>query len=106
MGKAVIASRTIGQTGTVSGPLMDGGTLCDVGENGWPEQTGMYVRPGDAAALREAMRYLLERPDVATRMGAAGRAYVEAELSLDRFVDRVSAVIAPAATSSARQALA
>ena len=106
MGKAVIASRTIGQTGTVSGLLMDGGTLRDIGENGWPEQTGMYVRPGDAAALRDAMRYLLERPDAAARMGDAGRAYVEAELSLDRFVDRVSAVIAPATTSTARQALA
>lgn len=106
MGKAVITSRTVGQTGTVSGPLMEDGALRDIGEDAWPEQTGIYVRPADPAALREAMNYLLERPDVAARMGAAGRAYVEAELSLDRFVDRVSAVIAPESAITSRQALA
>ncbi len=106
MGKAVIASRTIGQTGTVSGPLMRDGALHDIAEHAWGEDTGIYVPPGDAAALRQAMMYLIERPDVALRMGAAGRAHVEAALSLDRFVDRVSDVIAPISANAPRKALA
>lgn len=106
MGKAVITSRTRGQTGTVSGPLMDAGALRDIGEDAWHEPTGIYVPPGDPAALRQAMDYLLERPDVAGRMGAAGRAHVEAALNLDRFVDRVSDVIAPATSGAPRTAFA
>ena len=106
MGKAVITSRTRGQTGTVSGPLMRDGALRDIGEDAWPERTGIYVPPGDPAALRQAMIYLLERPDVAARMGAAARAHVEAALSLDRFVDRISAVIAPETASAPRPAFA
>lgn len=95
MGKAVVVSRTRGQTGTVSGMLMEAGALRDIGEQAWPEATGIYVRPADAVSLRDAISYLLERPDVARRMGEAGREHVLSSLTLEHFVERVGAVIAP-----------
>jgi glycosyltransferase involved in cell wall biosynthesis len=103
MGKAVIVSRTRGQTGVVSGPLMERGRLRDIGENTSPAHTGIYVPPGDPASLRDAITWLIERPAVAARMGAAGRALVDAELSLERFVDRMAAIIAPVATPEAAE---
>ncbi|MGH7718292.1 MAG: glycosyltransferase family 4 protein, partial [Gemmatimonadaceae bacterium] len=36
-------------------------------------ETGLLVEPDDPAALADAMAYLLDHPDVAARMGAAGR---------------------------------
>lgn len=72
MGKAVIATRTAGLSGLF--------------ENG---QQGIYVPPGDATALREAMEHLLGRPEEAQRMGRAGRALVEREHGLD---DRMAAL--------------
>lgn len=98
MGKCVVVSQTRGQTGVVSGPLMQDGRLQDIGENAWHDRTGIYVPPGDDAALHQTIQYLLDRPDVARRMGEAGRAFIESELSLGHFVARMSAVIAPAAT--------
>ncbi len=96
MGKCVVVSRTRGQSGVVSGPLMDeGGRLRDIGESAWSDYTGIYVAPRSDAALRHTITYLLDRPDVALRMGEAGRAFVESHLSLDHFVERISAVIAP-----------
>lgn len=96
MGKCVVVSQTRGQSGVVSGPLMRDGRLQDIGENAWHDRTGIYVPPGDDAALRQTITYLLDRPDVARRMGEAGRAFIESHLSLDHFVERMSAVIAPA----------
>ncbi len=69
MGKAVICSRALGQRALV----VDG-------------ETGIYVPPGDVAALRAAIQYLLDHPAEAARMGAAGRRRVEHELSLDHYV--------------------
>jgi glycosyltransferase involved in cell wall biosynthesis len=40
-------------------------------------ETGLLVQAGDADALRQAMRVLLERPDLRSRMGVAARASVE-----------------------------
>ena len=37
-----------------------------------PHNHGLLVPPKDAAALGEAIRHLLERPDEARRMGEAG----------------------------------
>lgn len=95
MAKAVIVSRTSGQVGTVTGPLMQDGRMHDVGERAWPEATGIYVTPGDDRGLRDAISYLMDHPEVATRMGAAGRRHAEAEFSLDHFVHRMATVIAP-----------
>ena len=48
---------------------------------------GFYVRPGDPRALRGAIRHLLDHPEQAARMGAAGRALVERRHRLDDRLD-------------------
>jgi len=73
MGKAVIASRARGQRDLVR----DG-------------ETGLYIPPGDPRALRAAIAHLLAHPDEAERMGRAGRAIAERELTLDRWVSSVA----------------
>lgn len=76
MGRAVICSRTPGQTDVV----VDG-------------ETGIYVPPGDPQALREAIDYLLANPAVAERMGQAGRRRIEQSMSLDRYVERLGQLV-------------
>jgi glycosyltransferase involved in cell wall biosynthesis len=76
MGKAVICSRTAGQTDVV----VDG-------------VTGLYVPPGDPVALRAAIQRLLDHPDVAERMGTAGRQRVLDEMSLDRYTERLNTLL-------------
>jgi glycosyltransferase involved in cell wall biosynthesis len=77
MERAVICSRTAGQTDTV---VHDG--------------SGLYVPPGDVAALRSAIERLLADPDDAARLGHHGRQLVDTDLSLDRYVSRFAAVVA------------
>jgi glycosyltransferase involved in cell wall biosynthesis len=77
MGKAVVATRTRGQVDVIRD-----------GEN------GLYVPPGDVEALRAAIRRLLNDPEEAQRMGAAGRALVESRHTLDRWVTDVADVVA------------
>jgi hypothetical protein len=55
--------------------------------------TGFYVRPGDPADLRAAIKYLLDHPDVAEELGRNGRRVVEALFGLDAFTARFTAVI-------------
>jgi glycosyltransferase involved in cell wall biosynthesis len=93
MAKAVIVTRTRGQTGVVSGQLMTSGGLADIGEASWAQATGMYVPPGDAGALRMAITYLLDNPDIASAMGAAGRRHVEANFTIELFAERISRMI-------------
>lgn len=76
MERAVICSRTPGQTDVIV-----------EGEN------GLYVPAGDADALRAAMQRLLDSPDEAKRLGQAGRRLVEREMSLDRYVERLQALV-------------
>jgi glycosyltransferase involved in cell wall biosynthesis len=73
MSRAVICSRTPGQTDVI----VEG-------------ETGMYVPPNDPAALRAAIRYLLEHPDEAARMGRAGRQRVEQSMSLECYAAGLS----------------
>lgn len=70
MSKAVICSQTPGQTDVV----VEG-------------ETGLYVPPGDAEALKKAIEYLLNNPQEAERMGRAGRKRIEDEMSLDCYVE-------------------
>jgi len=51
--------------------------------------TGLVVRAGDAAALRDAVDRVTTDPALASRLGAAGRARVEDEFTLDRLRDRL-----------------
>lgn len=77
MGKAVICSRTAGQTDVI----LDG-------------ETGIYVRPGDPVDLRQAIQRLLADPEEARRMGKAARHRVE-EMDVERYARRLRDVILP-----------
>ena len=79
MGKAVICSKTTGQV--------------DVIQDG---KTGLFVPQGDPAALREAIQYLWDNPDVALRMGNEGRKCVEKHYTLESFVSNVKRVVCDA----------
>jgi glycosyltransferase involved in cell wall biosynthesis len=102
MGKAVIVSRTRGQSGAVSGSLFHDGIFTDIGEHAWSEDTGIYVPPADAHALRAAMAYLLENPGIAQSMGEAGRRYVLANATTAHFAQRLAAMIAPSRVQQMR----
>jgi glycosyltransferase involved in cell wall biosynthesis len=96
MSKAVIVTRTRGQTDTVVGPLWSAGQDAWPAEGPFPEDcTGIYVPPGDAQALRSAIVYLLERPELTAVLGGNARVFVEERMSLDRFVQRLATVIEP-----------
>jgi glycosyltransferase involved in cell wall biosynthesis len=77
MGKAVICSRTRGQTDVV----VDG-------------ETGVYVTPGDSGQLRAAIVRLLEDPARAEAIGASGRSYVERECDVTVYARRLATVVA------------
>ena len=83
MERAVICSRTPGQTDVI----VDG-------------ETGVYVPPKNAVALRAAITSLLADPDAAARMGRRGRALVEQRLNLDAYVERLTVVVRALAQSS------
>ncbi len=72
MGKAVICSRIQGQM-----------EFLDDGVN------GIFVPPEDPQALREAILYLWEHPDVAARMGAEGRRRAEEIFALEHFASNI-----------------
>jgi glycosyltransferase involved in cell wall biosynthesis len=76
MGKAVIVSRTRGQR--------------DVIQDG---VNGIYVPPGDAAALRRAITDLLAAPERAAQLGANARRTIESHMSLDLWVNRIADVV-------------
>ena len=73
MEKAVLCSRTAGQTDII----IDG-------------ENGRYVPPGDVAALRQAIEQLLAQPELTARMGKAGRRLIEQEMSLDHYSERLA----------------
>jgi len=58
-----------------------------------PGETGILVRQGDAAQMAREVAALLEDRDRMSAMGVAGRRWVEAELSLDKMVDRYEALL-------------
>lgn len=76
MGKAVVCTRVPGQTDVV----IDG-------------ETGRYVPPRDPAALRKEIERLLDHPEEADRWGARGRQLIEEEMNLDRYSQRLSALL-------------
>ncbi len=76
MGKAIICSRIQGQL-----------EFIEDGVN------GLFVPPGDPQALREAILYLWERPELAARMGAEGRRRAEEIFALDYFVANVRQIV-------------
>ncbi len=77
MSRAVVVTRTRGQVGTVR-----------------HLQNGLEVPVRDAAALREAISWLLDHPDESRRMGREGRHTVESGMAVGHFVERMSRVVA------------
>lgn len=76
MGKAVICTRTTGQTDTIV-----------------DRENGLYVPPGDAAALRAAIEELLADPGTAARLGAAGRRWVREHADIEVYAARLGEVV-------------
>lgn len=80
MAKPVIVSKTSGQNDVII-----------------DNETGIYVPPGDAAALRVALCRVTAEPDFAARLGANARKWVEERATLDLWADRISnAILVPA----------
>ncbi len=77
MERAVICSLTPGQT--------------DVIRDG---ETGVYVPPEDAGALRAAIQRLLDAPELAAEMGHRGRRVIDDEMNLDVYVTRLRGYLA------------
>ncbi len=73
MGKAVICTRTPGQTDII----VDG-------------ENGLYVEPGDPGSLRTAIQWLLDHHEEAERMGRNGRHLIEQKMSLEHYVPRLA----------------
>jgi glycosyltransferase involved in cell wall biosynthesis len=76
MGIPVVASKG----GTVGEYILDG-------------ESGVLVEPEDPSALRGAIMSLLGNPQEAQRLGENGRQRVEEELSLEKYVDTLAAII-------------
>ncbi len=83
MERAVVCSRTEGQTDTI----VDG-------------ETGLYVPPGDSAALRRAIQRLLDDPDEAHLLGAAGRRWAVEHADIRRYAERLAATTTPAGATA------
>jgi glycosyltransferase involved in cell wall biosynthesis len=73
MGKAVIVTATRGQSGVVHDGL-----------------TGITVPPGDAAELRDAIRYLLENPSERRRLGWSAREAVLDGYTVEAYAERLA----------------
>ena len=76
MAKPVIVTRTIGQR--------------DVVEDG---VNGVYVPPGDSAALRAAIVHLLQNPHEAARLGANARKTIEDRMTLDHWASTIAETV-------------
>jgi glycosyltransferase involved in cell wall biosynthesis len=76
MGKAVICSRTEAQKDIVV-----------------EDETGLYVKPEDPRALRQAIEYLWNNPHLAAEMGAKGRARVEQLFTFESWLLNMKEVV-------------
>jgi glycogen(starch) synthase len=56
------------------------------------QQTGLLVEKEDSRALAEAITYLLDHPEIATKMGEAARSRAQAIFSWKRHVDAFDAL--------------
>jgi len=51
-------------------------------------KTGLLVEPGDHISLAEAIKYLIDHPDLAKQMGELGRARIESEFNMQTIASR------------------
>jgi len=76
MARPVVCSRVPGQTDVIT-----------------QDENGRYVAAGDGSALRAEIARLLAEPEEAERLGANGRRLIEREMNLDRYVERLAAIV-------------
>ena len=76
MGKAVVCSKTAGQTDIIV-----------------DHENGLYTTPENAQSLHDAIQYLLDHPAEATKMGKNGRSLIENEMSLKKYVERLNVYV-------------
>ena len=76
MGKPVITSRITGRSDFV----VDG-------------ETGFYVPPGDPEALRDRIRYLMDRPELIRDMGQRARKLVLEKYTVQAYAARIAAAV-------------
>lgn len=88
MGKAVVVTRTTGQTDVIV-----------EGEN------GLTVAPGDVDGWRSAIARLQENPALRDRLGRNARVWVEENASLERWIENVCAAL-KVNTASSKEAKA
>jgi glycosyltransferase involved in cell wall biosynthesis len=75
MALPVVCTRTTGQTDTI----LDG-------------ETGVYVAPGDAGALRAAIERLLANEEEAGRLGANARRWTVAHADIETYAQHIGRV--------------
>jgi glycosyltransferase involved in cell wall biosynthesis len=76
MAKPVVVSQTTG--------------ICDYLVSG---ETGLFVPPGEPAALREAILSIWDHPTELKRLGANARQAVQQSMNLDLYVERVAQIV-------------
>jgi glycosyltransferase involved in cell wall biosynthesis len=76
MGKAVVCSASRGQTDIITEGV-----------------TGIYVRPADPVALRDAIASLLESPERAAELGQAGRRFVVEHCEVSTYAERLTGIV-------------
>lgn len=104
VGKPVVVSQSLGQTDVIEDRRSGSRGLPRIRRTSLlrqvahefgvdPEPNGFYVPPGDPAALRRAIDYLLEHREERIRLGRAGRHAAEEFLTVELFAERVRAVV-------------
>jgi glycosyltransferase involved in cell wall biosynthesis len=98
MARPVVVSATEGQREVVTGPFVtSAGEAPDLTADRGPhrfgldangEDSGLYVPPGDAGALRAAIIRLLAEPERAARMAASAREEAVSHFRVEQFADR------------------
>ncbi|MCC7362939.1 MAG: glycosyltransferase family 4 protein [Dehalococcoidia bacterium] len=113
MGVPVVVTASRGQRECVTGPLVTGDGARDalatadrglqvLGGAAAPGATGLYVPPGDVAALRAALAQLLGDAEARAALGAAGRASAVQSFDTDRFTAALAALLETPAAREGR----
>jgi colanic acid biosynthesis glycosyl transferase WcaI len=76
-----------------SGRAVVGTAAADTQLGGVLAQCGVRIEPGDAAALADALQALAQQPERRETLGAAGRAYAQAELAQDAILLKFEAAL-------------
>lgn len=103
MSKAIVVTHSLGQEDVViDRRAATRGLQLRVLPNGFARReddpqpgfgpNGLYVPPGDVAALRRAIRFLLDNPEMAVTLGKNGEQLVNEMMNLDAFVERIAAL--------------